>query len=68
MFVIFFFEKAEACIFTVLFALKRTTFKEHLVIFSKKNIYVYNKVTTNIQEAFLKIGFAISTVIRNQII
>ena len=52
MFVIFFF-KAEAYIFTELFALKRATFN-HVVIFFMKNIYVCNKVTTDIQEAFLK--------------
>ena len=33
MFVNFFFEKAEAYIFTELSAVKRATFKEHLVIF-----------------------------------
>ena len=50
-----FFEKADAYIFTGLFALKRATFKEHLVFFSWKNNHVYSKVTTEIQEVFLKI-------------
>ena len=50
-----FFEKAYAYIFTELFARKRATFKEHLVLFSWKNNHVYSKVTTKIQEVFLKI-------------
>ena len=55
--IFFLFEKADAYIFTKLLALNRATFKEHLVILSYKNIYVYNKVTTHTEEAFLKIWF-----------
>ena len=47
-----FFHKADAYILREPFALKRVTFKEHLVIFSMKNIHIHNKVTTGIQEAF----------------
>ena len=60
-----FFLKVEAYIFTELVAIKRATFIKHSVIFLQRNIYIYNIITTDIQEAFSK---KVSTANRNQII